>query len=172
MHQSGGFVRLHSVPGEGTTVRFYLPRDPETGTESDAPTPEQAGLWIETSRTVLVVEDEPDVCLLICETLREMGYRVLEANDGLVGLDLLQSNRRVDLLVTDVGLPGLNGRQLADAAQQTRPGLPVLLITGYAGAALADWALGPRMEVMGKPFTLDALSVRVGTMLDRRRPRN
>jgi DNA-binding response OmpR family regulator len=78
---------------------------------------------------------------------------------------VLHSLEHLDLLVTDVGLPGLNGRQLADAARERRPNLPVLLITGYAGAALTDWQLAPGMEVMGKPFELDALAARVGDLL-------
>jgi CheY-like chemotaxis protein len=90
---------------------------------------------------------------------------VLEAANGSEGLRVLYSREPVDLLITDVGLPGMNGRQLADAAREQRPDLPILLITGYAGAALEHWDLAPGMEVVGKPFRLEALTARVGEML-------
>jgi CheY-like chemotaxis protein len=116
-------------------------------------------------RTVLVVEDEEDVRLQIAESLREAGCNVLQATDGPSGLRVVQSDVRFDLLVTDVGLPGLNGRQLAEAARAGRPNLPVLMITGYAGAMPIDLALPDGVQVLGKPFTLAALSERVSAML-------
>jgi CheY-like chemotaxis protein len=104
---------------------------------------------------------------MIGKVLRELGCTVLEAADGPAGLRIVQSRQPLDLLVTDVGLPGLNGRQLADAARTMRPDLPVLLITGYAGKALEDLALAPGMTVMPKPFTLDALAASVSALLRR-----
>ncbi len=165
VRQSDGVVKLESSPGQGTTVRLYLPRHlgPAKPDTSDA---EPALAATEAfSGTVLVVEDEAEVRAMVAETLRELGCHVLEAHDGPSGLRVLHSREHVDLLVTDVGLPGLNGRQLADAARERRPNLPVLLITGYAGAALTDWQLAPGMEVVSKPFKLDTLAARVGSLL-------
>jgi len=117
---------------------------------------------------VLVIDDEPVVRMLVVETLEELGYTVLEAADSPAGLRVLQSNARVDLLVTDVGLPGgLNGRQLADAARQRRPGLKVLFITGYAeNAAFGKRFLDPGMALVTKPFTLEALAARIRAMVE------
>ncbi len=165
VRQSDGLVRLESEPGRGTTVRLYLPRREisEEPANADA-------LGLSESRagvggTVLVIEDEEAVRTLIAETLREQGHTVLEATDGPSGLRQLLSDIRVELLVTDVGLPGLNGRQLADAARAHRPGLPVLFITGYAGHAL-EGQLAPGMEIIGKPFALDALAAKIRDMLE------
>ena len=124
--------------------------------------PEAAG----TGETVLLVEDEESVRAMAVEHLRDLGYAVLEAEDGPAALRLLRPGTRVDLLVTDVGLPGgMNGRQVADAARERRPGLPTLFITGYAGGAL-DGQLAPGMELIGKPFALDALAAKVRAMLE------
>jgi len=170
VRQSGGIVRLDSAPGQGTTVRLYLPRhadadEPETkaaGSGQGAASQSGAG------ETVLLVEDETNVRMVAAEALRDFGYRVLEAADGPAALQVLHSAVRVDLMVTDVGLPGgLNGRQVADAARERRPVLPVLFITGYAGHAL-EGQLAPGMEVIGKPFALDVLAARVRAMLEAR----
>ncbi len=169
VRQSYGVVRLDSAPGRGTTVRLYLPRHgraedtEEVASAATADTP-SAGA----DGTVLLVEDEAGVRELAAEALRELGYRVMEASDGPSALRVLHASHgfRVDALVTDVGLPGgLNGRQVADAARERRPGLPVLFITGYAGSALEEH-LAPGMAVIGKPFTLDALAARVQAMLE------
>ena len=114
----------------------------------------------------LLVEDEAQVRQVAAETLRDLGYQVLEASTGAAALQLLQDRtRRVDILVTDVGLPGgLNGRQVADAARLTRPKLPVLFITGFAGKALQE-RLAPEMAVIGKPFPLDTLATTISSML-------
>ncbi len=117
--------------------------------------------------TVLVIDDEPSVRMLVSDVLGEHGYVVLEAGDGRSGLDLVRSRARIDLLVTDVGLPGgMNGRQVADAARTMRPGLKVLFITGYAeNAALGDKGLEPGFQVMTKPFPMEALALRVQEMV-------
>ena len=166
VRQTGGLVRLESAPGQGTTVRLYLPRHAdavarEAGVQQSG-APAVAGAI---GGTVLVVEDEDAVRAVVAEALREQGCRVLEAGSGTAGLRLLQSQERIDALVTDVGLPGLNGRQLADAARERRPELPVLLITGYAGGAVEE-ALPAGMEVIGKPFALDELTLRVRAMVE------
>lgn len=117
--------------------------------------------------TVLVVEDEPVVRSLITEVLSELGYSVLEADDGPTGLAILQSDRKIDLLVTDIGLPGLNGRQVADGARVVRPDLKVLLMTGYAEvAAAATGFLTPGMALMTKPFEMDMLTARIKKLLE------
>ncbi|MCW8086580.1 PAS domain-containing protein [Sabulicella glaciei] len=164
VRQSGGFVRMASEVGRGTTVHLYFPR--VTAAEAVAP----ASPSLETTagetvgRIVLLAEDEHTVRTLAAEALRERGYVVLEAKDGPSALATLAGAGRVDLLVTDVGLPGLNGRQLADAARERRLALPVLFITGYAGTALDD-ALPSGMAVLAKPFSLDVLLARVAAMV-------
>ena len=112
---------------------------------------------------MLVVEDEPAVRMIILDVLADQGYTALEAGDGRSGLSILESKARIDLLLTDVGLPGgMNGRQMADAGRQHRPDLKVLFITGYAeNAALNHGHLGPGMQVMTKPFALEALATRI-----------
>ncbi|MCY1032801.1 PAS domain S-box protein [Corallococcus sp. BB11-1] len=168
--QSEGAVRLYSEPGQGTTVRLYLPRYVGEGTPEDSQAPR--GLTdahvSEAGETVLVVEDEEVIRALIVEVLRELGYRTLEASDGTEGLRLLRSAPRLDLLVTDMGLPGLNGRQLADAGRAARPGLKVLFMTGYAeNAAMASGFLEPGMAMMTKPFAMESLATRIRDMLER-----
>ena len=164
VRQSGGAVRLDSAPGQGTTMRLYLPRHALVQVGQDGAAPVAQANEAEAGQTVLLVEDEPDVRAYAAEHLRELGYDVLEAEDGAAALRLLRIARRLDVLVTDVGLPGgLNGRQVADAVREVLPGLPVLFTTGYAGEALAK-CLAPGMEVIGKPFALDALAARVRRM--------
>jgi len=163
--QSNGHATIDSKLGQGTSVRLYLPRHHSgavAGPASAATTAERSA----TGATVLVVEDEPAVRAVILEMLDEEGYRTLEAVDGPSGLRILQGNEQIDLLVTDVGLPGINGRQLADQALETRPGLKILFITGYAeSVAIADGFLQPGMEMITKPFDLDNLSRRVRAMV-------
>ena len=167
VRQSNGVVRLDSTPGRGTTVRMLLPRH-EPAEQQDGPVaPEKAQVEAAgAGGVVLLVEDEEAVRTITAEHLRELGYRVLEAADGAAVPRLLRlCGGRVDLLVTDVGLPGgRNGRQVADAARERHPGLPVLFITGYAGGVF-EGQLAPGMEVMGKPFTLDALAAKVRGMV-------
>jgi CheY-like chemotaxis protein len=120
----------------------------------------------ESGETVLVVEDESVVRGLIVATLSDLGYSAIEASDGPKGLEILQSRRRIDLLVTDVGLPGLNGRQIADAGRVLRPGLKVLFMTGYAeNAALASGFLEPGMQMITKPFAMEALASKIRDMI-------
>ncbi len=166
-HQSGGQVRIQSQPGEGTSVRLYLPRHHgDTENESQpAEAPELNGAA--QSETVLVVDDETTVRMLVAEILEELGYNTIEAGDSAEGLSILRSDVRIDLLVTDVGLPGgLNGRQMADAARIVRPDLKVLFITGYAeNAIVGNGQLAPGMSVLTKPFSIDAMTQRVRSMI-------
>jgi PAS domain S-box-containing protein len=164
--QSEGHAKIYSEVGQGTTIKIYLPRyRGETDAEIEAATLAEAPR-AESGETVLVVEDEPVVRSLIIEVLEDLGYRPLEAADGPEGLKLLQSRRRIDLLITDVGLPGLNGRQLADAARERRRDLKVLFITGYAeNATLAAGFLEPGMQMITKPFAADALAQRIRSII-------
>jgi len=164
--QSGGQVRAYSEPGMGTTMCIYLPRHEAPAEDSGLPAalPVEPG---EGSGVVLVVDDEPSVRSLVVEVLHEMGYQTLEAGDGATALQVLQSRAHLDLLITDVGLPGgMNGRQLADGGRLTRPDLKILFITGYAeNAAVGNGHLERGMHVLTKPFTLDALAHRVRNLI-------
>ncbi len=166
VRQSDGVVRLDSAPGQGTVVRLYLPRHDSVQRHEERAAPRTEPEGASAGETVLLVEDEDSVRAVAAEHLRELGYTVMEVTDGAAALRLLRFGARVDVLVTDVGLPGgLNGRQVADAARERRPDLPVLFITGYADGAL-DNQLERGMEVIGKPFALDALATRVRAMLE------
>src|ERR1700688_4042978 len=163
--QSDGHATIDSRVGQGTTVRLYLPRHHGDGAAGHVSTVRAAEHAV-AGETVLVVEDEPVVRSVILEMLGEQGYRTLHAVDGPSGLKILRSAERIDLLVTDVGLPGINGRQVADQARETRPGLKILFITGYAeSVAISDGFLHADMEMITKPFDLDNLSQRIRAMI-------
>jgi len=163
--QSDGHATIDSRVGQGTTVRLYLPRHHGDGAAGHVSTVRAAEHAV-AGETVLVVEDEPVVRSVILEMLAEQGYRTLHAVDGPSGLKILRSAERIDLLVTDVGLPGINGRQVADQARETRPGLKILFITGYAeSVAISDGFLHADMEMITKPFDLDNLSQRIRAMI-------
>jgi len=162
--QSGGHIRIDSMPGEGTVVELYLQRAtrPEelevVRLPADAPRGE--------GETVLVVEDDATVRLLITEVLQELGYRYLEAPDGQAALKIVSSNAVIDLLISDVGLPGMNGRQLAEIAREQRPGLKVLFVTGYAeNATMRSEFLEPGMQMITKPFAMEALASTVRDLI-------
>ena len=159
--QSEGSVKIDSELGSGTAVRLYLPRFyGELAAEEQAQ--EEAAARATQHETVLVVEDEPVVRSLIVTVLTDLGYRSLEAADGPAGLRCVQSKERIDLVISDVGLPGLNGRQLAEAARLTRPDLKFLFMTGYAeNAAMAPGFLESGMSLITKPFAIDALAARI-----------
>ncbi|MCJ2033383.1 PAS domain-containing sensor histidine kinase [Methylobacterium sp. J-068] len=165
--QSGGQVRIRSEVGRGTTVCLYLPRHHGEVDENDASTATLELSRSEQGETVLVVDDEPTVRMLVTDILAELGYTAIEAADSASGLKVLQSDARIDLLVTDVGLPGgMNGRQMADAARVSRPDLKVLFITGYAeNAVLGNGHLAPGMAVLTKPFAVDAMAARIRHMI-------
>ncbi len=166
--QSEGHVRISSEVGKGTTVKVYLPRFQGELADESASSGLSDARRAGAGETVLVVEDEPVVRALILEVLSDLGYRALEAVDGPSGLRMLEAKQQIDLLVTDVGLPGLNGRQLADRARLLRPDLKVLFITGYAEtAALASGFLEPGMEMITKPFAIDALTSRIREIIER-----
>ncbi len=168
VRQSGGQVRIYSEIGQGTTMALYLPRHHADGAEESAEVAASPVPPAESGEAVLVVDDEPTVRMLVADVLEELGYQAIEAQDGASGLQVLQSGTRVDLLVTDVGLPGgMNGRQLADAARRERPDLKVLFITGYAeNAVIGTGLLAPGMELLTKPFAMSTLGRRIRNMIE------
>ncbi|MGF6593872.1 response regulator [Pseudomonas sp. 2835] len=162
--QSQGHVALQSRIGHGTRVDVYLPRYaapcPQPEVEATQPSPCQVG------QNVLIVEDDPAVRLLVHQTLEEQGYLCQVAEDANVALAILQAGEPVDLLVSDVGLPGMNGRQLAEIGRQLRPQLKVLFITGYAETAVARGGfLDPGMQMISKPFEFAQLTAKVAQIL-------
>lgn len=164
--QSEGFARIDSEAGQGTSVALYLPRYRGDRLVQPARTPTATAPLASANESILVVEDQPVVRSLVVEVLAELGYQVLEAADGFAGLKILQSDQRVDLLLTDIGLPGLDGRQVAEAGRRQRPGLRVLFMTGYAeNAALSQGFLETGMAMITKPFANDALVHRVRDMI-------
>jgi PAS domain S-box-containing protein len=166
VRQSGGHVRIYSEVGQGTTVTIYLPRHLGEAERPSAHDQEQMEQGF--GETVLVVDDEDHVRMLVTEVLSESAYRTLEARDGRTALEILESDVRIDLLVSDVGLPGgMNGRQLADAAREKRPGLKVLFITGYAENAVVGAGHLPHgMAVLVKPFAMAALGAKIRDILE------
>lgn len=166
--QSEGYAKIYSEEGNGTTFKLYLPRFRGTA-EEEEPLPELSEKHLtHEGEVVVVVEDETLVRELIVEVLGELGYRVLQAADGTSGVQLLERLERVDLLVTDIGLPGLNGRQVADTARARRPNLKILFMTGYAeNAAMANGFLEPGMEMITKPMSMEVLAAKIKAMVER-----
>ncbi|MDB1111647.1 PAS domain-containing protein [Pseudomonas extremaustralis] len=164
--QSGGHVTIQSEPGQGTCVRLYLPRLHGTALQSHAPSHLGEAPMAMAGEAVVVVEDDPAVRMLVVNVLDELGYTAHQAADARTALPLLESDLRVDLLVTDVGLPGMNGRQLAEIARQYRPGLKVLFMTGYAQkAAERQGFLEDGMDMVAKPFSIDLLATKIRSMI-------
>ncbi|WP_338802128.1 PAS domain-containing protein [Pseudomonas sp. RSB 5.4] len=165
--QSGGHVSLDSLPDHGTCVRLYLPRLNLLEPEHPLVEPTSTAPTATCGETVVVVEDDPAVRMLVLDLLKELGYLAHEAADASAALPLLESELRVDLLVTDVGLPGMNGRQLAEIARQHRPGLKVLFMTGYAQkAAERQGFLEDGMDMVAKPFSIEVLANKIREMIN------
>jgi PAS domain S-box-containing protein len=163
--QSRGHVQLQSELGRGTTVKLYLPRS-RGEAQPDVPSQNTEAPRARAGETVLIVEDDAAVRMLVIEVLREFGYAFVEAGDAQAAVPILQSSQRIDLLISDVGLPGMDGRQLADVARRVRPELKVLFTTGYAqNASLRSGFLEPGMDMIMKPFALDALATKIRGML-------
>ncbi len=167
VQQSGGQARIYSEAGQGAMVCLYLPRHHGEAACEEANAELAGAPRAEQGETVLVVDDEPTVRMLVTEVLEDLGYTAIEAADGPAGLKVLRSDARIDLLVTDVGLPGgMNGRQVADAGRAVRPGLKVLFITGYAeNAVVGNGHLDPGMHVLTKPFAMEALASRIKELI-------
>ncbi len=167
--QSGGHLKIYSEERVGTTVKLYLPR--WFGAEGDVAS-RTAMMAADMPRAkpheiVLVVEDEQRVRHLTVDTLRELGYSVVQASDGEQALEQLRVQPQIDLLFTDIVMPGMNGRELADRALVLRPGLRVLYTTGYTrNAVVHNGMVDPGVSLLSKPFTMAQLAVRVRAMLD------
>ena len=167
--QTGGHVRIDSTVGQGTLITLFLPRISQQPA-IDSPVQEDLA---ETpgalqGETILVVEDETAVRMLVVEVLEDLGYQVLEAVDASSALPTLQNRQRIDLLVSDFGLPGMNGRQLVEIARQSRPELKVLFMTGYApNAEIRGDFLGTGMDMLAKPFNIDVLATKVRQLIAR-----
>jgi PAS domain S-box-containing protein len=167
--QSGGHVKIYSELGHGTTVRIYLPRALAKAVEP--PPPATSAPTAYGKETILVVEDDSDVRAFICEALRELDYKVLEAGDAAAALELLQGEAAVDLLLSDVILPGPNGRELATTARQLRPDLKVLFMTGYSrNAVVHQGRLEDGVQLIQKPVTQASLAAKIRDVLDMRAP--
>jgi CheY-like chemotaxis protein len=161
VRQSGGTVQLESVPKQGTAARLLLPAHETVPLARERTAARPPQVVTEAGAIVLLVDDEPIVRTTAAARLRELGYDVLEAQDGPMALRILEAAGHLDLLITDVGLPGgLNGRQVAEAVRARLPRVPTLFITGYATTALP-----PGSEVIGKPFALDDLARRAQTLI-------
>jgi CheY-like chemotaxis protein len=169
MKQSGGHAKIYSEVGRGTTVKLYLPRQLA---EAGAPTSRGAQAESELARgraeeTILVVEDEREVRAVAVEALGELGYSVVEAEDGPAALRLLEQGARVDLVFTDVVMPGMTGRELADQVKGRWPDIRILFTTGYTRNAIVHGGrLDPGVHLLPKPYTSAALSRKVRAVLD------
>jgi PAS domain S-box-containing protein len=163
--QNRGHLRIYSEVGHGTTVKLYLPRALQDAVilekaARDAPRGQ--------GETILVVEDDATVRMILSDVLEELGYNVLLASDARPAIPILQSDRRIDLMVSDVILPHINGRKLAEIARASRPDLKVLFVTGYAeNATFRGDFLDAGMDMLTKPFALDALGAKVRAMIER-----
>ena len=166
VRQSGGHLKIYSEQGQGSTVKIYLPRRVPDDADSEAPTQPRANGGA--GEAILVVEDDEGVRSYTGEILGELGYRVLVAPDARDALRFIeQPERHIDLLLTDMVMPGLNGRQLADAARAVRPDLPVLFMTGYSRNAIVHQGrLDSGLSLIQKPFGRDALAAKVREVLD------
>jgi PAS domain S-box-containing protein len=167
VRQSAGSVRIESKVGKGTTIEICMPRfagEFEPGADEAAEAGEARAA---NNEVVLVVEDEDIVRLVVVEVLNDMGYRALEAVDGSSALRILNSSQRIDLLVTDIGLPDVNGKQIADTARFKRPGLRILFMTGYAESAASSEFLDEGMEIIPKPFTMAKLAEKIQGMFEK-----
>jgi PAS domain S-box-containing protein len=166
--QSGGHVKIYSELGEGTTVRIYLPRLMRGGETLEEVEQRDEATNAMSARTILVVEDDNDVRAYTVEIIRELGYHVLEANDGPAALRLLKrEDQRIDLLFTDVVMPGMSGRELADKAREIQPDLQVLYTSGYTRNAIVHGGrLDSGVEMIAKPFTYQSLSEKIADVID------
>jgi signal transduction histidine kinase/FixJ family two-component response regulator len=164
--QSHGHVAIESQVGHGTTVQLFLPRFHGHKADEETTLDHQA-IEAREGETILIVEDDPAVRALVSQVLGELGYAYLEAGDAVGAVPILESTQRIDLMISDVGLPGMNGRQLADIGRQMRPDLKVLFITGYAeNAGARAGFLETGMQMITKPFAFDQLTAKVREMIE------
>jgi signal transduction histidine kinase/CheY-like chemotaxis protein len=170
--QTGGHIKLYSEPGIGTTAKIYFPAAPDSQApvyRRDEPKRTDESPTARKSETILVVEDDEDVRNYTVNSLRELGYVVFEAMDATSALEIMERERQIDLLFTDLGLPGaMDGKALSERARTMRASLKVLITTAYAGSVLIhEGRLDPDVELLGKPFTFAALASRIRELLDR-----
>jgi CheY-like chemotaxis protein len=167
VRQSGGHVKIYSEPGQGTTVKLYLPRAMAGAVAPCEPALPAAVPALAGGATIVVVEDEDLVRAFMADTLRRVGHTVHEAADGPAALALIGRLPDMDLLLTDIGLPGMNGRQLAEAVQAGQPGVKVLFVSGYTRNAIVhNGTLDPDVMLLSKPFTAQMLVMKVGEALE------
>jgi PAS domain S-box-containing protein len=165
--QSGGHIKIYSEVGQGTSIKIYLPRADDGVADVDAHEATSELLTGDEREVVLVVDDEPSVRQFSCDALAELGYRVLEAPDAVTALTLLEQNAEIELLFTDIVMPDVNGRKLAEAAHKVRPHLKVLYTTGYTrNAVVHNGIVDKGVHLIGKPFTIDELATKVRELLD------
>jgi CheY-like chemotaxis protein len=166
--QSGGHVRIDSVVGQGTTVCIYLPCYHGDVVDDEGEAAASFPPRTEKGKIVLVVDDEPTVRMLLADILEDLGCTAIEASDSAAGLKILHSDVPIDLLITDIGLPGgMNGRQMADAGRISRAGLRVLFITGYAETTVfGNGHLDTGMSVLTKPFAVETMVGRIRSMFE------
>jgi CheY-like chemotaxis protein len=165
--QSGGQARIHSAVGEGTTVQLYLPQSEDKPGDYEEHESRPALVHVRGSEVALVVDDEPAIRMLLVVTLEKLGCHALEAANGVAALKILQSDARIDLLITDVRMPGgLNGPELVEQVRRLRPTLKVLFITGYAESGpIAGRQLGPGTHLLTKPFSIDSFTAKLDGLL-------
>jgi CheY-like chemotaxis protein len=167
VRQSGGSVKIYSEVNQGTTVKLYLPR--YFGAVIANPTESRLFAKGDGKETVLIVEDDPLVRELAVSLFRDLGYTAIEAAEATAALAILESSKHIDLLFTDVGLPKINGRQLAEEARKRRPEIKVLFTTGYARNAIVHHGrLDPGVELITKPYSYEMLAQKVRSILDDR----
>jgi CheY-like chemotaxis protein len=167
VRQSGGHVKIYTEPGEGTTVKIYLPRLLSKEAERQTPVRIEPTAPPVGGELILVIEDDADVRAFSTDALTDLGYRVIGASDGATALQLVETQPEISLLFTDIGLPGgINGRQVADAARRIRPSLKVLFTTGYARNAIVHHGrLDPGVELLSKPFSRAVLGSKIRQVL-------
>jgi CheY-like chemotaxis protein len=165
--QSGGHIKIYSEPGEGTTVKIYLPRFMRRAEEEDSGKKEVVGS--EDGETILVVEDDADLRPYLAEVLRSLGYQVITCSDPKAAkVYLVQAERRIDLMLTDIVMPGESGKELADHARKLRPALKVIFMTGYSrNAVVHQGRLDAGVELLQKPVSQVDLANRIREVLDR-----
>ncbi len=166
VRQSGGNVKIYSEPGEGTMVKIYMPRLLTKGAAEDLPQPEAVSG--PGGETILVVEDDPAVLEYITEVLTDLNYNVVQASEGATAVRILETDGgRIDLLLTDVIMPGISGRVVAEEAKRLKPGIKILFMTGYSQNAIVHQGrLDHGVHLIQKPVTPPELANRVRNLLD------
>ena len=163
--QSNGHVKIYSELGEGTTIKLYLPR--YHGDEEAASAVEPGGSAKGHGETILIVEDDEGVRQYAAEILRDLNYQIIEAKDAASAMRLVDADKKFDLLLTDVVLPGKNGRELADEVERRRPGIKIIFMTGYSRNAIVHQGrLDPGIELISKPLIEGVLARRIRQVLD------